>query len=248
MGSTAPVIDFVSTSVSERILDLINLASQLEDNAAIYGVPGVGKTFALKHYFNGSGDDPFRMFTLDRAAGLNSTYVINQLCDSYGISPAHSRATSFDRFRRYAEDYFYGERQIIIFDEAQNLKIETLKDFANLNHDHALNITFVFCGNAELLKTVSSKKADFYSLTRRIKQRTTINTIEDRDADALAAAFGVDDKRILQTLRNVGQQDYVDGIVSLMRAAQQFAAGKPINIQHINDAFDVYPHYRSALK
>lgn len=189
MASTVPPIEFVSTSVSTRILDLISLASQLEDNAAIYGVPGIGKTFVLKHYFNGSGSDPFRMFTLDRASGLNSTYVINQLCESYGLQAAQSRATSLDRFRRHAEDYFYGDRQIIVFDEAQNLKIETLKDFANLNHDHALNITFVFCGNAELLKTVNSAKAEFYSLTRRIKQRTTVNTIEDADADAIAKAW-----------------------------------------------------------
>lgn len=248
IGSTNVLpIEFVKTSVSERILNLVNLACASGDNAAILGVAGCGKSFALRHYFDGNGDDACRMFTVDSSVGHNSTYLIEQLCDSYGVQAGKSRAESLRRFISHAQDYFYGDRQVIVFDEAQNLKIDFFKDLANLSCDHALNITVVFCGNPNLLKTTNSSKADFLQRDRRVKQRTLINMIEDADADALAKAFGVEDAEVCRMARAIGAHFYIDGVVTILQAARRCADGKPIRAQHAREALDLFPQYRSAI-
>lgn len=243
----ADEIDFVETSVSKRIEQAVNLAVALGENAAISGAPGIGKSTALRWLFDGAGECPFRFFTLDKAIGQNITHLLQQICESYNISAGHSRAICYDRFKRHGRDYFYNEHQIIVLDEAQNLKVDALKDLANLKFDHALNLTFVFCGNEELLNTVNSKQAAFYSLNRRIKQRTTINTIQDSDAVMLIQEFGVNDEQIVRIAQEIGRSFFVDGIVTTMKAAARLAGGGNITLQHVLDALDVYPQYKSAI-
>lgn len=87
-----PEIDFVETSVSERIVDTIDLAVKMGDNVAIFGAPGIGKSSALRWMYDGTGHSPSRVFTLDNSIGKNATHVLQQLCESYGISAGHSRA------------------------------------------------------------------------------------------------------------------------------------------------------------
>jgi DNA transposition AAA+ family ATPase len=241
-------IEFVETSVSRAILDAVHQGCELGENVAIDGPAGCGKSFTLKRWFGGCGADPFRMFTVDAAIGGNTTYLLSQLCDSYGVSPGQHRALSLKRFISHAEDYFFCERQVIVFDEAQNMKAETVKDLANLSVDHKLNITFVFCGNTNILKTINTAPAAYLQRNRRINIRTSLKALTSADADAFSTAFGVDDAEARRMVRAIGQHFHADGIVRVLRNTKRLADGKPIRAALIQGVIDdFFHHYNVAF-
>jgi DNA transposition AAA+ family ATPase len=239
--------DFVETSVYRAIEATVKTGLDLQQNVALDGPAGSGKGCALRYLFD-CRDGPSRMFTVDAAIGHNTTYLIQQLCESYNIGAGQSRAISFGRFIKHARDYFYNERQVVVFDEAQNMKLETVKDIANLSTDHGLNITFVFCGNRDILNITKSTSAAFLQLDRRIKVRKSIKSLEPGDADAIVQAFGTDDAEVRRMARAIGEHFYIDGIVTVLQNAQRIADGKPIRAQHVRDVVDDYfPQYRAAI-
>ncbi len=231
---------FVETSVSRDIFKTIDLARELEKNAAIVGRPGVGKTAALIEYKNKHGAAAM-MMTATAVTGNALRDLFRDLANVLGIHVSGSIADMQRQMFRYD---FSGN--VFIVDEAQNLKLQAVRELLHL-HDFT-GLCLVFCGNEEVLKRVRTDKGAFAQISRRVPIRAELNSLLDEDADRIAHAYGAEGADTRKMLRQLGRAHHTDGVVSALEIARRFAGAKPIKAEHIRRACEPLPHYREALK
>lgn len=231
---------FVETSVWRAISRTIDLARELQKNAAIVGRPGVGKSHALHEYRNRS-EGAVVLMTATAVSGNALRDLLAELGELLGLYLTGSIAS----MQRQMHAYDLSHR-VLIIDEAQNLKLQAFRELLHL-HDFT-GLCLIFCGNDEVLKRVNTDKGAFAQINRRVPIRAEVNSILDDDTDALASAFGVEGMDALKMLRAIGRAYHTDGVVSVLEIAHRFAGGKTIKAEHIRRACEPFPQYRSALK
>lgn len=231
---------FVETSVSRDIFKTIDLARELNKNAAIVGRPGVGKTRALYAYAVKCQGSAYLM-TSTAVTGNALRDLFRELADVLGIPTSGSIAN----MQRQMLQYDLSGR-VLIIDEAQNLKLQAFRELLHL-HDFT-DLCLVFCGNDEVLKRVNTNKGAFAQISRRVPLRAEVNSILDEDADRLANAFGVEGMEAYKMMRAIGGAYHTDGIVSVLEIARRFAGTKTIKAEHIRHACEPLPHYGAAVR
>lgn len=229
---------FVETSVVRDIFKTIDLARELQQNAAIVGVPGGGKTRALCAY-RSQREDTYLM-TTTAVTGNALRDLLRELAEVISI---HVSGSIADMQRRMLNYDLSG--RVLIIDEAQNLKLQAFRELLHL-HDFA-GLCLIFCGNEEVLKRANTNKGAFAQISRRVKLRAEINSILDDDADRIASAFGVEGMDAFKIVRTLGHAYHTDGIVSVLEIARRFAAGKTIKAMDIRRACEPFPQYRMAI-
>ena len=139
----------------------------------ITGDIGAGKTTLLQKLL-GSINDEVRLGLVSNATG-NSGGLLHWVLNSVGIQvdPATPHVTLFQTFQDFLiEEYAAGRRVILIFDEAQNLNVETLEELrmltnVNSNKDELLQLVLV--GQPELRDLIARPEM------RQFAQRVTAN-------------------------------------------------------------------------
>lgn len=235
------MIGFVKTSVSERIHNIIDMAIRMNTNAAIIGSPGVGKTMALQSY----KVEKWRVayLTISPILSGSMTVLFRRIMDEIGFC---SDKRSIYEIESSLLKWHFGEI-VFIIDEAQNLPLKSLRQMLHVSTEDGGTIKFVFCGNNEVLKHVNTDKGAFAQISRRVRFREIIESINDDDADALASAFGVEGMSAYRILRKIGEQFHADGIVHILKMARDMAGEGIINSSHIRAAIVGLPQYQSAL-
>lgn len=229
---------FVETSVSRDIFQTIDLARELQQNAAIVGRPGVGKTRALVAYL---GQRPGTYFMTTTAVTGNALRdLLRELAEVMGLYASGSIADMQKQMFRYDLT-----GRALVIDEAQNLKLQAFRELLHL-HDFT-GLCLVFCGNEEVLKRANTNKGAFAQISRRVKLRAEINSILDDDTDRIANAFGVEGMDAYKLLRALGRAYHTDGVVSVLDIARRFAGGKTIKIVDIRRACEPFPQYLAAV-
>lgn len=234
---------FVQTSVSRRIHSIIDLAVDMDGNAAIIGAPGVGKTMALDAY-RSSSLRISRLAITPIIAG-SQRVLISEICECIGMSTYLNE--SIYEMERALKRRFVGDHLLII-DEAQNLPLRSLRQLLAFSHTDGGDLRFVFCGNADILKQVNTDQGALAQISRRIKFRETIDSIDDDDADAITNSFGVEGLNAYRLMRSVGQHFHADGVVQVLQMAKRFADRETIKAQHIQAAIGVLSQYHTALE
>ena len=120
----------------------------------VTGEIGAGKTTLLRHLLRSLPED-FTVGLISNAQG-NRGELLHWVLMALGV-PTDNSATYVQLFAQFQdfliEEYASGRRTMLIFDEAQNLSIETLEElrmFSNINADKDELIQLVLVGQPEL--------------------------------------------------------------------------------------------------
>ena len=120
----------------------------------ITGEIGAGKTTLLRHLLR-SLPEEFTVGLISNAQG-NRGELLHWVLMALGV-PTETNATYVQLFAQFQdfliEEYAAGRRTMLIFDEAQNLSLETLEElrmFSNINADKDELIQLVLVGQPEL--------------------------------------------------------------------------------------------------
>jgi len=232
-------IPFVETTISRRIFAIIDVARERGENAAIVGEPGVGKTRALNEYIK--RHDGTYFLTVDSLSGNALRALMRDIFERIGL---YSRGGIADMQRVLKQYDFSGV--CLIIDEAQNLKLQALREILNFN-DHT-GISVVFCGNHDVLKRVNVETGPLAQISDRIGLREEIQCIPSEDADAITNTFGVEGLDAYQLARAVGLRYRARSLVRVLNSARSLAGEKAIKIGHIRQAIQLHPQYAGALK
>lgn len=235
--------EIVETSVFRRIRRVIDFAIEMEENAAIIGAAGVGKTTALSAYeYEGI---KISRITIKKSTERSYRELLGEICQNLGMN-TYSGQSPRDMERSIHKMYLWN--QVILIDEAQLLSLDLLRQLLTFSPTDEGQLRFVFCGNEDVLKQINTDSGPLAQISRRVKFRDTIRAIDDEDSRALALSFGVEDQNAHETMRLIGRRFHTDGVVTVLKLAYRFADRKPIRQEHILDALDILPQYRTALE
>ncbi|MFD2183587.1 AAA family ATPase [Rhodoplanes azumiensis] len=239
-------VPYVEISTARLIRERIELARATGENVAITGAAGVGKTWALENYVASTRKAYF--FSVSAALGKSAGALFGLICEEIGYSKEVSPAATLRWIRSHFHNYCYDHQAVLIFDEAQNIKLATLRDLLTITDERQSGVTIVFSGNEHVLKVVNAAKHGFEQIGRRIQFRLNVNCITHEDADLVAGAFGVTDKASLRMLREIGDGAHIAGVVTVLKLAHQLAGeGSAIETSHIRSAIELFPQYQSTL-
>lgn len=231
---------FVETSVSRRICQTADLARELGTNAAVVGAPGIGKTAALREYER--SNPRARLIVIDHVLSKSMRHLLMALI---GVE-SHGGTGDIYSLERHFKRYDY-TNHIYLIDEAQNLPLAHLRQLLHLSVEDGGQLTFVFCGNNEVLKRVNTDQGAFAQISRRVTFRENVDAITEEDADKLAGAYGAEGMDAFHMLRKVAARHHADGLVKVLGLARKLTRTATVSAEHIRTALDHLPQYRAAL-
>jgi type II secretory pathway predicted ATPase ExeA len=242
-------VPFVEISTFKLIENRINLARRTRENVAITGAAGVGKSMALQQYVDRFEFGSAHLFTVSAVLGKTAGTLFGMIAERIGAPTGSNPAAMLNGLKRRMYDIFYDDSDpaVLIFDEAQNLKLETLRDLLSLTDSPDMRLTIVFSGNGQVLRVVNTAKNGFEQIGRRVQFRLSIDGVTHEDTDLIADAFEVRDNAGRRLLRAVGEAAHVAGVVTILKLARELAGGEPIGIDHLQSATELFPQYRPAI-
>ena len=194
-----PSWGFVSTGTALDIARSIDLVSAEHGTlTTIAGVPGCGKSEALKNYA-GENAQTTELFSI--VAGEGSIWDLDQIImERYGIGAPNSRRMREDRLRIMEA---VGPCKVLVFDEAQYLAKYNPRGGFNFDAFEWLRamaeeaeFSVVFCGDLSLTETLSAVP----QLRRRIVRPVVVRQVPEADVVAVARARGVTDGVVIDAL------------------------------------------------
>lgn len=171
--------DYVPTSVSQQVYDVIRNC-QLQGGLAIAcGAAGIGKTRAAKHYVRENPNDA--VYIAVNPCFRNIKSLLKILCSKVGVT------------ERTIDEMWLGltnklrDGMVIIVDEAQHLPIKTLEALRSLADEfdeRGQTLGLCFVGNTETVTNFGGRKrAEFAQISNRTKQRKVYTTNHIKRSD-----------------------------------------------------------------
>ncbi len=238
-------IPFLKTSVARIIMSTIDRSLRYGQNSLIIGVPGVGKTRALREIVRRGavGELEYDVALIDVTATIGTSLreVFREVGAALDVEPIDHNADMRRRMVKHAARF-----PVILFDEAQNLGYKQLRDVLGLSVE--IGVQMVFCGNGEVLKLVNSGQGAIQQISRRLPFREEINCILDADADLIASHFGVEGMDAHRLCREIGGRFHADGVAKVLTIARDRNGDhKTIHLPAIREALGLMPHFVAGL-
>ena len=178
-GSTQ---DYIPTSISEDIYNLIRYCQLAKGIAIAHGDAGIGKTKAARQYLK---DNPTQSYYITLTPSMGTGTNILRLMARELKIPYNSNKVQLNADLHAKLD---GSNKVIIIDEAQHLKyaaIEEIRDFCDLDRD---GIGIVLIGNSEIYDRLKGRQEALFAqqFSRiRFPRRYTTRDIKDDDVKLL---------------------------------------------------------------
>lgn len=242
-------LPFIETSTSKLIHQRLNIALKTRENVALTGAAGVGKTVALREYVANCAYGGAHFFPVTRALGRAPGTLYEEIAEAVGTHRGLNPASTLKAIRKRLHDIFFDIEFpcLLVFDEAQNINLDTVRDLLTLTEEDDVFVTIVFSGNPDVLKVVNTAVAKFKSMGRRATLQADIQGVTHEDADLFADAFEVRDAACRRVLRAISEKDHVSGVVTILKIAREFAETKPIALEHLHSAIEILPQFRYAI-
>lgn len=172
-------LDFAETSIATRVFNAAQMCQVQGKMGIVTGMPGIGKTTAIKEYEKRMGSvilvDPFEM--------SNARTILKQIADVLKIQ-CHNNMSVND-IAEVVVNRLKRNKFLIIIDEAENVKIEVFKIIRKI-HDRtegALGVLFI--GTEELFYLVQKVRNGFPYISSRIGYLEQLNNLDDNDIEKL---------------------------------------------------------------
>lgn len=232
LANRAPQIGFINTPTAGRIIPILHYAQMAPDFAVVVGVPGVGKTEALKHY---AASNPHVWLASMEPATTKPGMMMREIGRAMGLE-LKSLADASLEIRRRVE----GTQGLILIDDGQFLSTLALDQLRTI-HDKA-QIGIAIIGNAALYANIngSGRKTELAQLFSRVGMRANIHKPSDGDISALLRAWDIADAEETKWLRVIARKPgALRSLTKLLKLATLLADGEdqPRRLKHMQAAW-----------
>ncbi|UCD55248.1 MAG: AAA family ATPase [Candidatus Omnitrophota bacterium] len=221
-----PSFLYFSKAHKEALLYLLYGIREKKGFLEITGEVGAGKTTLCKALLNQLDKNTKTAFILN--SNLSELQLLQAIMEDFGLCPARRTKISFLRQLNnfLLEELKKNSSVVLILDEAQNLKPQTLEGIrllSNLETDKEKLFQIILVGQPELRRRLNSPS--LLQLRQRIGIRFHINPLEKEDID----------KYIYHRLRVAGSDDNVHFTEGAMDGIFRYSGGIPRLINLVCD-------------
>lgn len=196
---------------------------------------GLGKTETAKNFLRDNHNSFMATMTASTSGIMPMQQrVLRSLGEKQAIgSPAALSEMVCDKVRNL-------RHAVIIIDEAQHLSIKALEEIRSWHDETGVGIALM--GNERVQQSIYgiSRAADFAQIFSRIGLSLTRPRAVEGDAEALAAAWGITDPKIIAKVREMASKPgalrgatFALEVAHLMAVAQ----GKAVTLEHVTNAW-----------
>jgi len=179
--SLLPDADFLFMSKRHRAaLSLLEYGMMNQAGfIVISGEVGMGKTTVIRRYLHECGPDVTVGIITNSSKGFGK--LLSWIAMAFEIDHrGRDYVKLYDRFVEFLlEQYAAGKRAVLIIDEAQNLKADTLEDLrmlSNVNNEKDQLLQIVLVGQPEMLTTL--KKPELRQFVQRISAHCNLDLLD----------------------------------------------------------------------
>lgn len=231
-ANPTPPGGFINTPTAGRITPILHYAQMAPDFAVVVGVPGVGKTEALKHY---AASNPHVWLASMEPSTAKPGMMMREIGRAMGLD-LRSLADASVEIRRRAQ----GSQGLILIDDGQFLSTLALDQLRTI-HDKA-QIGIAIVGNEALYANIngSGRKTELAQLFSRVGMRANIQKPAEGDVSALLRAWDIADAAETKWLRVIARKPgALRGLTKLLRLATLLADGEdqPRSLKHMQAAW-----------
>lgn len=175
---------FIKTKDSKMVDFVISMAVDEREMAIIYGMPGTGKTMAVKEYASNHPE----AILIEADVYTNTRNFFNDLMDRLGITVKHC-----DIHSKLVDVCAELKRRdtIIIIDEAEHLPVKCLEMIRRI-WDYT-KVPIILAGTHILVKNLMGKNGELAQLYSRIGGKWIMKGLQDEDREKI---FGEHSKLI----------------------------------------------------
>ena len=214
---------WVQTYAATRVLAALNWAQMAADIAVVYGGAGAGKTASARRY----------------AESRPNTWLVTMTAGSRTIGPCLERCALAAGIRHIPSrswriesalvDRVRGSAGLLIVDEAQHLDVRALEGLRGIHDAAGIGLALLGSDLVYARLTGSSRSASYAQLFSRVGRRVRLGRTGSRDADAIAAAWGVEDNGARQAVREIARAPgALRGVTKVLRLAGMMAGDRPV--------------------
>lgn len=232
---------FYTTLTSESILSSVLYAHTYRRQCAIGTGAGMGKTRVFKHY-----REIYPQVYLVTMAPSSSGVMNALIAILKALGVADPKGSPFKLTQMILEK-LSNSGALVIIDETQHLsttaieEIRTIHDMSE-DDDGVAGFGLVFAGNIPMMQRLegASRGSDFAQIFSRIAFKLLLPNAVEGDADAMCAAWEIDDEKIIAAIRKIvvkpgalRQATFALELAHLMATS----AGVPVNAGHVGEAW-----------
>ena len=153
--------------------DTLRHTQSARKTCIIYGVPGSGKTVMIKE-FEKLHPEAIVIYT---SVNISTKNVLESICKKVGVQ----NGTPYMMEKNLSAHFNLAKESnnIIIIDEAENMKTSTLETLRAIRD--ASNVPMAFVGTHALLGNLQSRGGSLLQLTSRIVRKYEFGTLEDEE-------------------------------------------------------------------
>lgn len=222
--------DFIETKTAEKIQHMIAYAHMAGEFLVVYGLPGVGKTMAVRRYHDTYPERCWWSTMNPSTSGLVS--CLQEVAASMGMPYAHGGARAIHHdIVNYIKERPSG---IMIVDEAQHLNTAAVEQLRAIRDATGVGLALV--GNEQgYARLTGARRAAFAQIYSRIGAVLSIGLPSEKDILDICKAMGVTDKGARKRLLKEGQKP--GGLRSVVTPVRMVVrSGQPVTEETLRRA------------
>ncbi len=218
---------WVETTAASRVMAALSWAQLAGDVAVVYGGSGTGKTVAARRY----AESRPNVWLATMTAGSRTISPCLERCAlAAGIRHVPSRSW---RIETALVDRVRGSVGLLIVDEAQHLDVRALEGLRGIHDAGGIGLALL---GSELVyaRLTGGRSASYAQLFSRVGKRVRLGRPGVADADAMAAAWSIEDKGARQAVREIARTPgALRGVTKALRLAGLMAGGEAVRREHL---------------
>jgi len=186
-------LQFTETSIADKIFKTASMCQIYGKMGVCWGAPGIGKSTAVLEYQkNNTG-----VIVVDPVEKTSARAVLEQIAEQLKVFYEHN--TSTGEFIERISKKLDRNKQLIIIDEAENLKVDIFKIIRKIYDKNKENCGILFVGTHELYELLQRVRNGFPYITNRIGYASKLDDLSLEDEAKLIKQYYPNaDKNIIE--------------------------------------------------